>query len=156
MESKMSTNTNTPSTPKSPKNPARGNQQGQTTLAAKIDRWEAMSNNLLPMLGEMPQLKQVHTDLQQAIAEAKALRDRLKSMKAEAQASSVQRQQVVAKGESLFSLLSFGLRFAFGPTSQRLNAFAVKPLKKAGRPATAPGQAPAPEAPSEQLSPTQK
>lgn len=140
----MSTND---STPKTPKNPARGNQQGQTTFAAKIDRWEAMANNLLPLLAEMPQFKEVHAELQQAIADAKALRDHLKAMRAEAQTSSGRRKQLIAKGEGIFSLLSFGLRFAFGPTSPRLNAFAVKPLKKTGRPAAGPGQEPAPEAP---------
>lgn len=152
----MNTNSSTPSTPKTPKtpkNPARGNQQGQTTFAAKIDRWEAMANNLLPLLAEMPQFQPVHAELQQAIADAKALRDHLKAMKAEAQTSSGRRKQMITKGEGLFSLLGLGLRFAFGPTSQRLNAFGVKPLKKTGRPPAAQGQTPAPEAPT---SPIQK
>ena len=131
----MSTNS---STPKTPKNPTRGSQQGQTTFAAKIDRWEAMSNHLLPLLDEMPMLKPVQADLQQAIDAAKALRDRLQAMRAEARSSTAERKQLIAQGESLFSLLTFGLRFVFGPTSPQLNAFAVKPLKKTGRPATKP------------------
>jgi len=153
----MNTDTNTPNTPK---DPARGNQQGQTTFAAKIDRWEAMVNNLLPLLGNMPQLKEVHADLQEAIADAKALRDRLKSLQSEAQLSTEQRKQLVAKGESLFSLLALGLRFEFGPTSRRLKAFGVNPLRKTGRPAaktTEPQQPEIASAPQVQPSPiTQK
>ena len=134
----MSTNTDTPSTPipaapKLPKNPARGNQQGQTTLAAKIDRWEGMINNLLPVLDELPQLKPAHAQLQQAVAEAKAMRDHLSTMKAAVQGSTSQRKALVTTGEELFSRLSLGLRSAFGPKNERLAAFAVKPLKT-GRP----------------------
>jgi hypothetical protein len=149
MESKMNTNDSTPSTPKTPKNPARGNQQGQTTFAARIDRWEAMANNLLPLLEDMPQLKQVHAELQQTIADAKTLRDHVKSMQGEIRSSTAERKGVITKGEGLFSLLAFGLRFAFGPNSQRLNAFAVKPHGKPGRPGTTPPPPPpVPEAPT--------
>jgi hypothetical protein len=129
----MSTDTNTPTpspqTPNTPQNPARGNQQGQTTLAAKIDRWEGMTNNLLPLLDEVPQLKPAHAQLQQTVADAKALRDQLQSMKAVVQSSSAQRKTLMATGEELFSRLGHGLRSAYGPKSERLAAFAVKPLK---------------------------
>jgi hypothetical protein len=139
----MSTNATTPPTPKTPKNPAKGNQQGQTTLAAKIDRWEGMSNNLLPLLDEVPQLKAAHAQLQQTIADAKALRDRLRLMKSEVQGSTTQRKEMVATGEGLFSHISLGLRFAFGANSDRLAAFAVKP-RKTGRPSKLPAPVPAP------------
>jgi hypothetical protein len=127
----------TPSTPSTPKNPARGNQQGQTTLAAKIDRWEGMINNLLPLLDEVPQLKPAHGQLQKTVADAKVLRDHLRSVKANLQGSTTQRKEVIATGEELFSRLSLGLRSAFGPKSDRLTAFAVKPLKT-GRPSKLP------------------
>ena len=132
----MSTDTNTP-TPNVPKNPARGNQQGQTTLAAKISRWEGMTNNLLPLLDEVPQLKPAHAQLQQTVAEAKVLRDHLRNMKAEVQGSSAQRKDVMATGEELFARLSLGLRSAYGPKSERLAAFAVKP-RRSSRPSLLP------------------
>jgi len=140
----MSTNTTTP-TPKTPKNPARGNQQGQTTLAAKIDRWEGMTNNLLPILDEVPQLKAAHGQLQQKIADAKTLRDHLRSVKADVQGSTTQRKEMMAAGEELFSRLSLGLRSAFGPKSDRLAAFTVKP-RKTGRPSKPVPAPPAAEA----------
>ncbi|HEV7518334.1 MAG TPA: hypothetical protein VGR07_18710 [Thermoanaerobaculia bacterium] len=129
-------NTTTPTTPvppKTPKNPARGNQQGQTTLAAKIDRWEAMSNNLLPILEEIPQLKPFHTELLQTITDAKVLRDHLRATKADVQGSTVRRHELIATGEGLFSHLSLGLRFVFGADSERLAAFSVKPRRRTGR-----------------------
>ncbi len=137
----MSTGTTTPiPTPKTPpKNPARGSQQGQTTLAAKIDRWEGMINNLLPFLEEVPQLKPFHAQLQQTVAAATVLRDHLRNVKAEVQASTVQRKDLMTTGEELFSRLSLGLRFTYGPKSERLAAFTLKPLRT-GRPSklTAP------------------
>jgi ABC-type transporter Mla subunit MlaD len=137
----MSTDTNTPnpapSTPSTPKDPARGNQQGQTTLAAKIDRWEGMINNLQPLLDEVPQLKPAHAQLQQTVADAKVLRDQLRSMKAVVKSGSSQRKSLMSTGEELFSRLSLGLRSAYGPKSERLAAFAVKP-QKTGRPSLLP------------------
>lgn len=149
----MNTNSSTPGTPgthKTPKNPARGNQQGQTTLAAKIDRWEAMVNNVLSEIDQMPQLKPALDELQQKIAAAKTLRDRLRSMKADVQDLTTQRKNLIADGESLFSHLSLGLRFAFGANSEKLAAFAVKPRKRTGRPhkTTPPPPTPIPEAPT--------
>jgi hypothetical protein len=47
----MSTETNPPA------HPAKGNLRGQTTLAAKIDRWEIMSDNVQADLAALPQLK---------------------------------------------------------------------------------------------------
>ena len=46
---------------KQPANPAKGNLQGQTTLAAKIDRWQKMNDNVAPQLDAFPQLKEFHT-----------------------------------------------------------------------------------------------
>ena len=148
--SSTSSTPGTPGTPKTPKNPARGNKQGQTTFAAKIDRWEAMINNLEPELAEMPNLRPAHAALQQTIADAKALRDHLKDMTANVRSSTGQRKDLVAKGEDLFSLLSHGLRFALGPDNQKLAAFAVKPRKRTGRPhkTTPPPITPIPEAPT--------
>jgi len=136
----MSANTTTPTPPRTPKNPAKGNQQGQTTLAAKINRWEAMSNNITPVLENFPQLKTFHSQLQQTIADAKVLRDHLQAMKADVQGSTSQRKELIATGEDLFAHLSLGLRFAFGTDSERLAAFSVKPRRKTGR----TGKQPAP------------
>ncbi len=136
----MSTNTSTP-TPNTPQNPARGNQQGQTTLAAKIDRWEGMINNLQPLLDEVPQLKPAHAQLQQTVADAKVLRDQLRNMKAMVQSGSSQRKNLMATGEELFARLSLGLRSAYGPKNERLAAFSVKP-RKSGQPSKVPALIP--------------
>jgi hypothetical protein len=143
-ETQMSTNTSTP-TPNTPQNPARGNQQGQTTLAAKIDRWEGMINNLQPLLDEVPQLKPAHGQLQQTVADAKVLRDQLRNLKAVIKGSTAQRKDVMATGEELFARLSLGLRSAYGPKNERLAAFSVKP-RKSGQPSKVPALIPpAPE-----------
>jgi hypothetical protein len=128
----MGTNRST-ATPNRPKNPARGNQQGQTTLAAKIDRWDGMINNLLPVLGELPQLQPVHAALQRKVVDAKLLRDRLRQVKADAKEATHERKALMSSADELCSRLTLGLRSAFGPKSERLTAFAIKPLKT-GRP----------------------
>ena len=39
-----------------PTNPAQGNQRGQTTLAAELDRWQTLADRLATQVDEMPWL----------------------------------------------------------------------------------------------------
>jgi hypothetical protein len=40
-------------TPVPPANPAKGNLRGQTTLAAEIDRWQALASNLASRIRDL-------------------------------------------------------------------------------------------------------
>jgi len=135
-------------TPKVPANPARGNQRGQTTFAAKIDRWRALNNNLAPQIDLLPQFKEAFAQFQSFLSQAQALRDRLKIVQGDAAEIFQQRDVVFAAGDELFTRLSHALKAVHGPESGRLKDFGLKP-RKPGRPrknktapTTDPGTAP--------------
>jgi hypothetical protein len=133
---------------KQPANPAKGNLQGQTTLAAKIDRWQKMSDNVTPQLDAFPQLKEFHTEFQQIINEARALGSQLIALAADSLSASARRKQLIATGDDLFSRLGHGLKSALGPKNENLARFGVK-RNRAGRKSKAaqPTPTPAPTTP---------
>jgi len=134
----MSTQTNPPA------NPAKGNLQGQTTLAAKIDRWQHMNDNVKVQLDAFPQLKDFQTQFQQVIDEAKALRLQMMNIEAEALSSTARRNVLISTGDDLFSRLSHGLRSALGPKSELLVKYGVKRGKAGRKKAAQPTPSPAP------------
>jgi hypothetical protein len=129
----MSTEKNTQSDPNVPANPAKGNLQGQTTLAAKIDRWTGLSNNLAPQIDQLPQLKDQFTQFQSVLAQAQAVRDRLKVIKGDGDEAIKQRNALLTEGDDLFIRLSHGLKAVHGPESGRLRDYGIKP-RRSGRP----------------------
>ena len=137
----MTTDTNTsavppsiPSTPEPhvPVNPARGSLQGQTTQAAKLDRWEALVNNLLPHLEQLPGLTDSFALFQGMVASVKILRNRLKVMRADTGNLLAQRNQIFVDGDDLYARLSLVLQGVHGPQNDRLREFGLKPRKKSG------------------------
>jgi hypothetical protein len=118
--------------PNVPANPAKGNLQGQTTLAAKISRWTGLNNNLVPLLDQMPQFKGEITQFQSVLSETQALRDRINVLKSQGEEAFKQRDALFVEGDDLFTRLSLALRAVHGPDSSRLREFGLKPRKKAG------------------------
>src|SRR5262249_11456248 len=105
-----------------------GSKRGQTTLAAKIDRWEGLSNNLEPHLETVSHLKDLFTEFRKVITDAQALRDRQKVLQADSEDATKQRDQLLAAGEALYSRLRLGLQSTHGPKSVRLKEFGLKPV----------------------------
>ena len=143
----MSTASTIPSTtPPPPANPAKGNQRGQTTLAAEIDRWQALADNLAPQVAQMPGLKEPFAQFQALLAEAKTVRNQLNTLRADTATALTQRDRLLVAGGELFTRLSLGLQSVHGPRNPRLRAFGLKPRKKpTGRPRTNPTPTPAPQ-----------
>ncbi|HEV7518313.1 MAG TPA: hypothetical protein VGR07_18605 [Thermoanaerobaculia bacterium] len=118
-----------------PVNPAKGNQRGQTTLAAEIDRWQAMVDNLAPQVDQMPGLKETFVQFQAMLATAKSLRNQLNMLRAETGTALTQRNQLLVDGGDLFSRLQLGLQSIHGPRNPRLREFGLKPRgPRTGRP----------------------
>ncbi len=138
----MSTATTDPTVPA---NPAKGNLQGQTTLAAKIDRWTGLSNNLASQIDQMPQFKDQFTQFQSVLAQAQTVRDRLKVIKGDGDEAIKQRDALLAEGDDLFNRLSHALKAVHGPQSGRLRDYGLKP-RKTGRPRKAAVPVPPPPA----------
>jgi hypothetical protein len=125
----MSTTANTPSV-----TPTKGKLRGQTTLAAEIDRWQALANKLASEINQLPGLQGQLTQFQTLLAGAVALRNQINTLQADTAAAFTQRNQIVLDGGSLFSRLSLALQSVHGPTSPRLKEFGLKPRRPAGRP----------------------
>src|SRR6476660_2293369 len=100
-----------------PANPAKGNQRGQTTLAAEIDRWQALANNMAPQIEQMPGLKEPFAQFQTLLAQAIAVRNQLNTLKADTATALTQRDQLLVDGAAFFSRLRLGLQSAHGPES---------------------------------------
>ena len=118
--------------PKQPAHSAKGNLQGQTTLAAKIDRWQHMNNNVQAQIETFPQLKDFQAKLQQILAEAIALRSEMMVIEASALNATVRRNALIQAGDDVYSRLNHGLRSILGAKSEQLVQFGLK-RGKAGR-----------------------
>jgi hypothetical protein len=129
--------------PKIPVHPAKGNLQGQTTFAAKIDRWRGLNNNLELQIDQLPQFKEQFAQFQALLSQAQALRDRMKIIKGDSDEAIQQRDVVFAAGDDLFVRLSHALKAVHGPESGRLRDFGLKPRKQ-GRPRKKAQSDPAP------------
>jgi hypothetical protein len=114
-------------------NPAKGNLQGQTTVAAKVDRWQGLNNNFAPQVDQMPQFKDQFARFQTVLARAQALRDRLKVIQGDFNLAMQERNELFGEGDELFTRLRLALKAVHGPKSGRLRDFGIKPLKT-GRP----------------------
>jgi len=136
----MSTATNRPT------KSAKGNLQGQTTLAAKIDRWQNMSNNVLVQIDGFPQLKAFQAKFQQVIADAQALRIQMKVLEASSLNATARRNELISAGDDLFSRLQHGLKSALGPKNERLAQYGVKRTKSGPKPKAAQPTPPTVEA----------
>jgi hypothetical protein len=122
-----------------PVHPAKGNQRGQTTLAAEIDRWQALAENLAPQVDQMPGLKEQFAQFQALLAEAKAVRNQLIATRAGTATALARRNQLLVDGGDLFSRLHLGLQSVHGPRSPRLHEFGLKPRRlRTGRPRKTP------------------
>ncbi|HTQ80110.1 MAG TPA: hypothetical protein VMM92_08940 [Thermoanaerobaculia bacterium] len=142
----MSTDSPVPLTPRVPANPARGNLRGQTTLAAKINRWQVLVNNLGTQIDQVPGLKDQYTQFQALLANAETLRDQLMALDAKVGDAMSQRNQVLESGSDLYTRLILGLKSVHGPSSARLREFGLKPRTGRPRKGSAATPPPVPEA----------
>lgn len=122
-----------------PVNAAKGPLRGQTTLAAEIDRWQTLVDNLTPQIDQAPGLKEPLAQFQTLLAAAKAIRNQLNMMRADKDAALAERNQMLLDGGDLFSRLTLGLQSIHGPGSPKLREFGLKPRRpRTGRPRKTP------------------
>jgi hypothetical protein len=116
-----------------PVNPAKGPKRGQTTLAAEIDRWQTLADNLAPQIDQMPGLAAPFAQFQTLLASAKGVRNQLNTLRADTDSALAQRDEMLVDGGALFARLTLGLQSIHGPRSPRLREFGLKPRKTRAR-----------------------
>ena len=133
------------------------------SFSDKVLRWELLETKVAPLLDAMPHVKPVHAELVQLLARAKALEFQVKGQKAAATQSSIDRQDIVKKGDALRSRLGMALGFEHGPTSVLLTEFGLRPRRAGGRkkkatppPTPDPAPQPAPAVKSEAAATTKQ
>src|ERR1700709_1550222 len=120
----MSTQGTTSSVPP-PVNPAKGPLRGQTTLAAEIDRWQTLSDNLAPQIDDFPGLQAPFAQFLMLLNGAKSIRNQLHTLRADTDSALTQRNQVLVDGGDLFTRLTLGLQSVHGPRSPRLREYGL-------------------------------
>jgi len=102
-------------------------------FAKRTSRWEVMSANVAPHLQEMPFLREIVSELDSVIAEAKSLDVEQEEARSRLADVIHRRQQLELKGESLWRRVASHLRGIFGFASQELAKFGVEPHKSGPR-----------------------
>ncbi len=89
--------------------------------------WQQMLDNLAPRLGELPHLRPLHDDLAALLAAATALETERSRQEARLREVNHERQLSHRQGRDLRNRLVAGLQGTFGPESEELIEFGIKP-----------------------------
>ena len=103
------------------------------TFARRTGRWELLGSNITPLLGEMPFLQKIATELDSLLVEAKALDIEQEVVRGLLQDVIHRRQNVEKRGESLRRRAAAHLRGIFGFASEELVKFGVQPRQSGPR-----------------------
>ena len=128
----------------------------KTSIAQAIVAWESALTNAKTGATEVPGIEGYTAPLEQILAEAKALTARLDMRNGVKQQETLDRKNLMAKGNVEVSRLRSAIRAYFGPRSERLIDFGARPVRPRARkksteqsapPQVPPAAAPGPEIP---------
>jgi hypothetical protein len=97
------------------------------TFKTKLADWQVLVDNLTPHLTDMPQLAADHAALSDVVAHARTLESQQEIQKGQLRDTNQQRKVMAAQGRDLEVRLAAGLTSAFGPQSEQLIQFGLKP-----------------------------
>jgi hypothetical protein len=100
---------------------------GTTRLEDRLNRWEVLNANLKNHLEEMPDMQPKQAEFEQIIEQDLTLAAQYNQLNATSRAILRQRRELAKKGNQLRNVFTAALRHRFGPESQQLNEFGVKP-----------------------------
>lgn len=113
------------------------------SFASQMNLYTVLVNTLKQYLPEMPHLETLHQELEAVVAEGRVLEDQRGFHEAQLRQNNAQRREMEKKGRELRLRLASSLRGAFGPDSQKLLEFGVKPRAVVRRRRTAKPEEPA-------------
>jgi hypothetical protein len=126
----------------------------KTSIAQAIVAWENALTNAKTEATEVPGIEGYTAPLEAILAEAKALTARLDMRKGVKQQETLDRNNLMKKGNVQVSRIRSAVRAFFGPNSERLIDFGARPVRprsrkksteRAAPPQVPPAAAPGPE-----------
>jgi hypothetical protein len=96
-------------------------------LQDRLNRWEILNANLKQHLETLPDMTAKQADFEALIAQDVALAAQHSQLIGTARSLTAQRRALTRKGNQLRNIFVAALRHAFGPESQQLNEFGVRP-----------------------------
>lgn len=104
-----------------------------STVPERIARWKVMSAGLKPLLGEMPHLATMHSELENVTLQSEELDARSEALKAESREVNRLREELAKTGDDLRLRLAAALQNVHGFRSEKLLEFGVKPRRTRGK-----------------------
>ncbi len=105
----------------------------KTSIAQAIVAWENALTNAKTGATEVPGIEGYTAPLEQILAEAKALTARLDMRNAVKQQETLDRKNLMKKGNFQVSRIRSAIRAFFGPNSERLIEFGARPVRQRNR-----------------------
>lgn len=109
------------------------------TFKEKVARWEILQTNAKPRLGDMPQLTNDLTRLEQLIDGVKDLEARGSQHKATFLETTRTKRDLLQEGDEVYQRLNLALRGQLGPKNEKLHEFGLTPRKASRRKGKTPG-----------------
>jgi hypothetical protein len=103
------------------------------SIQESIADWEVMHSNLAPQIDEMPHLGTDREALQSLITEVKALESEQEVHKATLRETNRKRAELLRRGRDLTGRITASLRGHFGPESEQLIRYGIKPRQRDAR-----------------------
>ena len=97
------------------------------SMKETIGDWEVLHDNLAPQLGDIPHLTAGREALQALITEAKTLENEREIHKSALRDTNHQRVEMMLRGRELARRITDTLRGHFGPYSEELIRYGIKP-----------------------------
>jgi len=97
------------------------------TFAETMQSWKLMLSESRRLLAELPELADLHAELERLLAEAQKQSDRVKKLSAQRRIAARLCKEAMAAGTEVRLRLRGGLVHRFGPKSEQLIAFGLKP-----------------------------
>jgi hypothetical protein len=106
------------------------NMPNNKAQADFVTDWEATLTNCRNRAAELPDLSSYIVPLETLLAEAKVLTARKKSLRGVKQQETLDLQEVMSNGREAAIRLRAALKAHYGPKSERLIEFGMRPLRK--------------------------
>jgi hypothetical protein len=99
------------------------------SFAQRIDVWETLTARPADLADEVPGLAELRGELAAIVEEVQKTRNTCRRLRSRAQVEAKRLEQAITRGEEAEQRLRRFLQASYGPTSQQLHRFGLKPRR---------------------------